>query len=120
MAETVRIVGAKEVERSFRQLRKDVLRELRPALREAGNLVRADAQSNFSSIDARSAAGYKVRVRKRGVAVEQSLRRTTGQHPSYGALQMRRALLPALNSKGPEALRLIDQAINQAERDAGF
>jgi hypothetical protein len=60
----------------------------------------------------RSAAGYKVRVRQRGVAVEQSLKRTTGLHPEWGAYQMRHALLPALDETAPETDRRMELALD--------
>ena len=62
---------------------------MRKALRDVGDIVRHDAQTSFSSVNSRSAAGFKTRVRQRGIAVEQSIRKTTGDHPEYGALQMR-------------------------------
>ena len=45
-----------------------------------------------------------------GVFVEQSLRKTTGHHPEYGALQMRQALIPALVSKSDEVEREMKKA----------
>lgn len=68
---------------------------VKSALKAVAEPVRADAAQRFSVIDARSAAGFRVVVRTRGIAVEQSIKRTTGLHPEYGALQMTRALLPA-------------------------
>ena len=59
--------------------------EVRQALRDVGDVVRHDAQSSFASVNARSAAGFKTRVSQRGIAVEQSIRKTTGDHPEYGA-----------------------------------
>jgi hypothetical protein len=120
MAETVRIIGLKELDRSFKQLRKEVLKELRPQLRKAGEVVRAEGQSLFSRIDARSAAGYKVRVRQRGVAVEQSLPRVTGLRGDYGALQMSVALLPALQTHEKDVSDLVDSMINDAIGNAGL
>ena len=112
--------GEEEVARGFRQVRRDVLREMRPALRVAAQPVRAEAASLFSTYDPRSAAGYKVRVRLRGVAVEQSLRRTTGQHPEFGALQMRKALVPALDRRGGDVRDEIEHMVDLAGLRAGF
>lgn len=86
---------------------------MRAALREVAEPVRAEAASLFSTVDPRSAAGYRVRVRQRGVSVEQSLRKTTGQHPEYGALQMREALLPALARKEREIEQGMEEAIDR-------
>jgi hypothetical protein len=120
MAESIRIFGLDELDRAFQQMRKEVLKELRPQLRQAGEIVRAEGQSLFSRIDVGSAAGYKVRVRQRGVAVEQSLPRVTGLRGDYGALQMNIALLPALQSKEAEVVSKIEQMIEDAASDAGL
>lgn len=120
MAESVRIRGLDELNRAFGQLRKEVLKELRPKLREAGDIVRDEGQDLFNRIDARSAAGYKVRVRQRGVAVEQTLPRVTGLRGDYGALQMNVALLPALQAHEQEVNKLIDSMIDDAIGNAGL
>jgi hypothetical protein len=114
--ETVVVKGYRELLRASRQLPANSRRELRKAFRDAGELVRSDAASRFSPIDARSAAGYKVRVRQRGVAVEQSLRKTTGKHPQYGALQMRRALIPALDANEARTEHAIEEALDTVVR----
>ena len=111
--ETIVISGWRELIRASRQVPANTRRELRRAFREAGELVRSDAVARFTPIDARSAAGYRVRVRQRGVAVEQSLRKTTGRHPTYGALQMRRALLPALLENEAETEQRMEDALDR-------
>ena len=116
----IRVKGADELEKAFRQLRKEVLRELRPTLREAADPVRRQAQQLFEPIDPMSAAGYRVRVRMRGVAVEQSRKRTTGAHPQFGVLQMQTALLPALEMHQAEVIRRVDAMIDDASHNAGF
>lgn len=118
MAKGVRIIGLEEVDSALQKMRAEVLKELRPQLRRAGEIVRAEGQSLFNRIDARSAAGYKVRVRTRGVAVEQSLARVTGKRPDYGALQMNVALIPALAARESQVTDLIDHMIDTASSDA--
>ncbi len=88
-------------------------REVRAALREAADPVRQDATRRFSVIDERSAAAYRVVVRQRGVAVESRLRKTTGKHPEYGALQMRKALLPALDDNERQIEHRVEHAIDR-------
>lgn len=87
--------GYRELLRACDRSGRDTKKEVRQALRNVGEVVRADAAGRFDGYSAKSAAGFKVRVRQRGVAVEQSLRKTTGTHPEWGALQMTKALLPA-------------------------
>jgi hypothetical protein len=61
-----------------------------------------------------------VRVRQRGVAVEQSRRRTTGLRPDFGVLQMQRALLPALDTKQSEVVDKVEQLLDTLGKNAGF
>jgi hypothetical protein len=86
---------------------------LRDEIRQAGGHVRDDASGRFQRYDPRSAAGYRVVVRQRGVAVEQKLRRTTGKHPEFGALQMRRALVPALDANEGQTARAVEEALDR-------
>ena len=113
---TIEVKGWKELVKASRELPANSRRELRKAFRESGELVRSDAAARFSPIDARSAAGYKVRVRQSGVAVQQSLRKTTGKRPDYGALQMRRALLPALDANEAETMQKLEAALDDVIR----
>lgn len=110
---TVRVKGLREFQRATKQAPKDTRKELREAFRTVGNVVKDEAAQLFESVDARSAAGYKTRVRQRGVAVEQSLRRTTGKRPDFGSLQMREALLPALDAKAEEVEDAMEEALDK-------
>jgi hypothetical protein len=109
---TVRVKGLRELQAAFRKADRELAKDLRSELKEAGTIVQREASSRFSGIDARSAAGYKVRVRARGVAVEQSLRRTTGLHAQYGAMQMSTALLPALESKEGQVVDRLERMLD--------
>jgi len=93
--EVLKVTGYRELLRACQRADRGTRNEVRRAFRQVGEIVRADAAEDFASYSAKSAAGFKVRVRQRGVAVEQSLRKTTGKHPEWGALQMTKALLPA-------------------------
>jgi hypothetical protein len=104
--------------RAFQQADKDSRKELRAALRDVGHIVRRDAASLLVREDpkhARSAAGYKVYVRQRGVSVEQSLRRTTGNHPEFGKFQARHALFPAAEENRDEVEREFVHALEKVE-----
>jgi len=112
-AESLRVKGYKEFLRATDRAGRDAKRFTRDAFREVGEQVKAEAQRLFEKTDARSAAGYRVRVRLRGAAVEQSIRKTTGLHPEYGALQMRKALLPALRAKETEIGFATERALDK-------
>jgi len=93
---------------------KDVKRLVRGKLREAAEPVRQDASSRFVKYDAKSASKYGITVRRTGfVTVEQRLRKSASQdrrRPKFGALQMEKALLPALADNG----ELIEQRVGEA------
>ncbi len=110
MASAIHVKGYRETMRAFQQADKDARKELRAALKEVGEVVRRDAAARFASTSGRTAAGYRTAVRQRGVAVEQRLAKTTGLRPDYGALQMRRALIPARS----ENLEELDAAMEAA------
>jgi len=99
--------------------------EVRAALREAGEIVRADAAEwiekgwvppkyGGAQYRARSAAGLKIRVQQRGVFVEQSIRTTTGLHGQFGAYQQRR-LAVGLKVKEPEVEVEMERALDKIE-----
>jgi hypothetical protein len=52
-------------------------------------------------------------VRQRGVSVEQSKKRVTGKRGDYGALQMTRALLPAMADKEDETIKAFEHALDE-------
>lgn len=118
---TVRVKGLRELQRDFKRMEGGLNKEVDKALKDAADIVSQDARQRFSSIDARSAAGFRPRVKGFGRAfVEQRRRRTTGKHPEYGALQMRRALLPALNAKQGEVIEKLDDMLARLGGDHGF
>ncbi len=110
-AETLRVVGYREFMRATARADRESKRYIRGVFKQVGEHVRADAAGRMGNIDSRSAAGYRVAVRQRGVAVNQSIRKTTGDRPDYGGLQMRKALLPALMANGDEMNRELELAL---------
>lgn len=124
---TVVVKNYKEFVKACSQADKETRRAMRVELRHAGSLVRDDAEQRFGrygsaaagaasfggnrASHADSAAGYRVRVRQRGIEVEQSIRKTTGRHPEYGAAQMRHGLIPAAKAKEPEFVAGVEAAM---------
>lgn len=120
MAGFVTTHGVQELVRALAQAGAELPKQVRKELRATGNLVRDDARGRFSRYDSRSAAGMRTYVRRRGVAVEQSIGRTTGRRPDFGALQMREALVPALEANTEEAFRRFDETVDNVTRAAGL
>ena len=112
---TLVVTGYKEFLRAAKNAGTATNLEVRATFREVGELVRADAAQRLAKYSTTSAAGLKVRIRQRGVAVEQSLRKTTGDHPQYGSLQMRKALLPALAKDAPLVEAKFEEALDKVK-----
>ena len=123
---TIVVRGYKEFLKASKYAGSATNHEVRAALREAGEIVRADAAQwieqgwvppkyGGAKYRARSAAGLKVRVQQRGVFVEQSIPRSTGQHGQFGAYQMRR-LAVGLKVKEPEVEAVMEKALDRIER----
>jgi hypothetical protein len=110
---TLRLNGYRELMRATAQADRESKRYVRETFREVGQIVQREATIRFSPVDWGSAIGYRTRVRQRGVAVEQSRKRTTGLRPDYGSLQMRRALLPALMANADTLERELERALDR-------
>lgn len=117
----VKVKGLRQLHRALKNLDEGVKRELEQELRDAGEIVATGSRQRFLGIDARSAAGFKSRVKGFGrVVVEQSRRRTTGLRGDYGSLQMRRALLPSLVENEPRVLNAVEGMLDRLGRKEGF
>jgi hypothetical protein len=110
---TVRIHGLREFQRALKEADEDTRNGLREQLAAAGEIVAEEARSRFAFYSPVSAAGYQPLVRMKGVAVRQTLRKTTGLRPDFGALQMRRALEPALDAKQQEVVKSIEDMLER-------
>lgn len=109
---TVRVNGYREFLRAINRADRESKRYVRTTFAHVGESVRREATSRFLPIDVRSATSYRVVVRTRGIAVEQTRRRTTGKRPDFGRLQMRRALVPALEANAHTLERELEHALD--------
>lgn len=115
MAEAVRVQvkGLSGLIKAADAAGKETKKLVRDRLREAAEPVLQDARSKLARYDERSASRLGVSVRRVGtVAVEQRLRRTTGAHPQFGALQMTEALMPALDENADQIERRLEHALD--------
>lgn len=120
----IRIHGISEVIRALDKVDTEISRDLKDELEKAGELVRKEATRRFQPRSPFSAQGFVTRVRpfSRGslVSVEQNLRKTTGSHPAWGALQMTEALVPAREAKLPEVYDRLDHVVDRVIATHGF
>jgi hypothetical protein len=110
---TLAVVGYRDFLRALAAADRRTKRQAREVLRKAGDAVKGDASGRMMPKDGKTAAGYRTVVRQRGVAVEQSIRKTTGQHPEWGSYQMRHALLPALQANEQETVAAMERALDE-------
>jgi hypothetical protein len=110
--ETLQLLGYREFLRACDRAGSESKRYVRGTFREVGDIVRLDASAMLAPASPHSAAGYRTYVRARGVAVEQSLRRTTGKRPDWGAHQMRRALVPSMTRNEGQIVGAMERAID--------
>ncbi len=111
---SIRYEGLREIAQALKETDKGMLRELTDDLALVGGVVEKAAVTLFDRIDARSAAGFDTRVRintstQALVSVGQSLRKTTGLRPDYGAIQITEALLPARDRNIGQATRILEE-----------
>lgn len=120
-ATSVKVNGLRQLHRAFKEYDNGLKLELEQELRDAGDLVATGARTRFLGVDARSATGFKTRVKGFGrVVVQQSRRRTTGRRGDYGSLQMRRALLPSLAENEPQVMDAVEGMLDRLGRREGF
>ena len=111
----MKVTNMREIRQVFRRLDRDVQKALQRELRSVAAPVAATARelAQAEGMPASTVEGYKPRTSVGIAKVQQTRRRTTGQHPKYGSRQMRRVLIPALKRHAPERIRNITVAIDQ-------
>ena len=88
------------------------------ALREAAWPVQSDATSRLAKY--REIGPLGISVRARGVSVEQRHPTVTGLRPDFGALQMTKGLIPALDANTEETYRGVEFALDALIQREGF
>lgn len=115
---TIKVEGLRElIARGDTALDKTKRKLVRDGLRDAVNPVRVEASMLFAKYDLNTASNFRVVVRKTGVVnVEQRLRRTTGDRPDFGVLQVRRALLPGFQHTYTQVISNLQKQVDEIGR----
>jgi len=108
----VRVHGYREFVRATNRAIPETKAAITTALKAVGEPTRADAARRLEPYSKRSAAGFKVKVTTSSVKIQQSLRKTTGEHPEYGDLQMKRSLLPARKANSLRTREEFEKALD--------
>ena len=110
---SVKVRGLREFGKAVNKSGKETRKLVRNTLKPVGEIVREEAVSRFNRISPRSAKGFKTKVRRGAfVSVEQTLRKTTGKRPDFGARQ-RVLLEEALEHKSGEVEREFEKAVDR-------
>ena len=121
MSDVIRIEGLDALDRTWRVIDDDLRRELQKEMQDAARIVSEDARSRLSRYNARSAMGIRARIERRTMAVvEQRRARTTGKRGDWGALQMRKALVPARAVRRSEVIARLDRMLGRLAGEHGF
>ena len=109
----VQVNGYSDLVRTINYVGGDFKKQVKDELRQVGEETRQDAAATAlrKRWSTKTATGYRVVVRVRGIAVEQSRRRTTGKQRKFGGVQMREALVPARDRNVDEARARIEKAL---------
>lgn len=118
MSETIRLHGYRECMKALTKVDDDTKKVVREALREAAWPVQADTRARIAKYTGVGPVG--ISVRQRGVSVEQRKGKVTGQRPDFGALQMRKGFIPALEQNVEETVLGVELAIDLLIARAGF
>ena len=119
MDTTVRVYGVQEVNRAFRHVDRSLALEFGKDLKAAAAPVVAAAKAKEKW---QGASIGTIRAKRAGarVYVEQSAKKVTGKRGDFGALQMRQALIPALDENAAEVFAGVEIVLDKYANSAGF
>jgi hypothetical protein len=117
---TVRVRGLAELNRALNTLNKEAKRAVLNELKTAAVPVAVDARSKISRYQGASLGTIRPRATGRSVFVTQSARKVTGKRGDFGALQMTRGLMPALDENTDKIVSGLEHAIDRLAASQGF
>lgn len=108
----VRLQGYESFLAAVAMADKGTKKVVRARLRQVAMPIRDDVENRFEPYSPKSASGYRVIVRKRGISVEQKYRKIDGSEPSYAPLQVVKALDPAYEHGKPMVIDAMGDAMD--------
>lgn len=113
--DTLIVRGYREFLRATDRAEKESKRFVRDNFRQVGEVVRGPAAEDLLGLQPKgtTAAGLRTIVRRTGVTVEQTLRKTTGKRPDWGVTQMRKVLLPELEQHERDIEQQLEKALDR-------
>jgi hypothetical protein len=117
---TVRVFGARETARAFRQIDRQLATNFGNDLKNAAAPVVSSAKGKVSRYQGASIGTIRAKRAGARVYVEQSAKKVTGDRADFGALQMRTVLIPALDENADEVFNEVEHVLNRYAAEGGF
>jgi hypothetical protein len=115
---TVRVQGLRECLRALHTIDRDTKKVVLAGLRAAAVPVAGDANRRLDRYQ--GIGPITTRASQSGVFIQQSRRKVTGKRADFGALQMRKGLIPAAEGGGEEFVSRVDEALGLLIHAEGF
>lgn len=119
-AETIKVEGYRATIKALGDVDRGTKRAVFAGLRAAAEPIAADARSKLSGFQGISLGTIKPSARSTGVVVIQRAKKTTGKRADFGALQMRKGLLPALEENEDTVACDVEAAFYVLTKKEGF
>jgi hypothetical protein len=114
--------GLRELDRDLGKISRAVQKELRLELREVAEPVAAEVRglAQHEHWGPRTVSGIAAGSRLGTAVVRQRRKKVTGKRADFGALQMRKAFLPAVIKMEPVVKRRVEQMLDRLTSKYGF
>lgn len=116
----VHVRGYRECISALNKVNREVSKETKAALKDAADPVAASSREKLARYQGASLGTIGPRVTTQGVFVTQRAKKVTGKRGDFGALQMTRGLMPALDEHGDEIEHGVVAAFDTLVRSSGF
>ena len=113
----IRVKGYRECARALNVVNRDAKKVLFAGLRSAAEPIAVDTRGRLSKYQGISLGTIKPAARIKGVAIVQRAKKVTGLRPDFGALQMRKGLIPAVQEAEPDIYDRVEAAFEALIRE---
>lgn len=120
MAETIRVRGLTELRRDLKLAGDGLPGEMRKMLKAIAEPVAATARELADEFGPPTVSGLQAGTRGSMAVVRQRRRKTTGKRPDFGAIQMRVALIPALEAHEADSIVRAEEMLDHIEHMYGL
>lgn len=118
-AASVQVHGLREVNRAFKRIDDQLVREVKEELKKAAEPVAADARERIGHYAGASTSTIAPIATMRGAVVRQRQNKKTGNRPDFGGLQVVH-MIHALEDNESQVVEQVEDLIDWLGRKEGF